>query len=93
MTKKNIIFSRLGKTGPKIYEVVNIIWPDIWRSRFFLRDSWHSGVRLFSGGSYVGKRKDALVCVSHTRFFGRSASIQICFFCVPVGCFFVDIIV
>ena len=57
MTTKNIIFFRLRKTGPKIYIVVNIIWPDIRRSRFFLRDSWHFGVRLFSGGSYVGKRK------------------------------------
>ena len=57
MTTKNIIFFRLRKTGPKIYVVVNIVWPDIRRSRFFLKDSWHFGVRLFSGGSYVGKRK------------------------------------
>ena len=57
MTTNNIIFFRLRKTGPKIYVVVNIIWPDIRRSRFFFRDSWHFGVRLFSGGSYVGRRK------------------------------------
>ena len=53
MTTKNIIFFRLRKTGPKIYVVENIIWPDVRRSK----DSWHFGVRLFSGGSYVGERK------------------------------------
>ena len=42
---KEYHFFRLRRTGPKIYVVGNIIWPDIRRSRFFLRDSWHFGVR------------------------------------------------